>query len=586
MSIVSKDFDFFHILCEDMDRARSLTCSILVKYNEWDQLVSLKVDPSEYNTWDIEGFKHDYQITELFRKCDDLPTSFDLPSITEQAFWAAEHQCTITNLRLSTLRNMMHTGIRYPGNNIPWFATDLVTLIRDIVRDVLRSIPDELEPKFSSGSTFHDRRHTLPQDKMSSRPTGTPDCVAVIEPFWAQTLWFRGLVTEFPHRSLPRLVLGNRFTQVPKSATANRGICVEPSLNVTYQLAVGSVIRKRLYRVGLDLKSGQLKHARCMSLASKERHIATIDLSSASDTVSLELVRLLLPNEWFDLLDSLRSQQTFIAGKWHKNAKFSSMGNGFTFELETLIFYAIATSVCILLGEDSTLVSVYGDDIIVPTPAAKAVVQALTFFGFTPNMRKTFINAVPFRESCGTDSFNGHIIRKYHVKSLPKNPVDWIAITNGIRRLASYELSNFNSLYCYKRAWLRALCHIPTHIRKIRGPAYLGDSVIHDWSYDIVSKSDGNYIRTVRLQYPKGATTSYDRPFWSRDSIIAAATSGLLRGSGDKIVADQCIPGQQRKRNYEPIGYKIKLIRFYTGDEPGEPDSLSYCLASRLGIIS
>jgi len=74
------------------------------------------------------------------------------------------------------------------------------------------------------------------------------------------------------------------------------------------------------------------------------------------------------------------------------------MGNGFTFPLETLIFWALTRAVC---GSTAT-VSAYGDDIICPSDRAEDVIAVLTEVGFSVNLEKSFWNG-PFRESCGSD---------------------------------------------------------------------------------------------------------------------------------------------------------------------------------------
>lgn len=58
-----------------IDTPRSLACFMLAKYGEWDQLVSLTVDPSHY--LDARSYALDCQATEFLRKCEDLPTTFN-----------------------------------------------------------------------------------------------------------------------------------------------------------------------------------------------------------------------------------------------------------------------------------------------------------------------------------------------------------------------------------------------------------------------------------------------------------------------------------------------------------------------------
>lgn len=572
------DWDWLEVLCQDFDRARSLTVLLMVQHGEWDQLVNLRCYPQDYCSplfHTIDDFRFDYQITELLRKCSDLPVVTSDPKAKAlDNFWDAEQLCANTNARLYNLRRQLSDDWFHPQGTSKW--KPFIKIWRRIVRDILGPLPHDLGVKFSSGSTFDDKRYILPQDKMSSRATVTQQAYEVIEPFWRHTLWCQSLCAERPNRSLPKTVLGNRFTTVPKDATQHRGICVEPSLNVTHQLHVGGVIRERLSMQGIDLNFGQPVHQRLAEQASKTLEIATIDLSSASDTVSLELCRLILPSLWLDLLESLRSPFTRIKKNgeriWHKNAKFSSMGNGFTFELETLIFFSLAKAVEEFSGSKSSVVKVYGDDIIVDSWLAKLLVPALRFFGFKTNDRKTFIDDTPFRESCGSDYYRGVNVRGHYLESIPKEPIDWIKLANGIRRMASPDLHAFNDLYCYKRSWLRVISHMPTHIRRCRGPARLGDICIHDhrstWAISTRRKDGIREIRVVLPSFSDDAYTSYDRKFWTRGSITSAATLGLLRDQGDTVVKCRdgkylIIRGRQKLARVEPCGHKVKKILFF-----------------------
>lgn len=141
--------------------------------------------------------------------------------------------------------------------------------------------------------------------------------------------------------------------------------------------------------------------------------LSTLDLQSASDTLSLETVRALLPPDWFDLLYDLRSPCYKENGKVKTYHKFSSMGNGFTFELESMIFYAIAKAV-----SQKGLVSVYGDDIIVDRSATDKVHTALKEMGFELNTSKSYSDS-EFRESCGTDFFMGEDVTPVYLKEYP-----------------------------------------------------------------------------------------------------------------------------------------------------------------------
>jgi hypothetical protein len=135
-----------------------------------------------------------------------------------------------------------------------------------------------------------------------------------------------------------------RVTTVPKSSKTDRVIAIEPTGNIYLQTGVGGFFRRCLKRRGIDLDDQEINQgyaAKALELA-----LATLDLKAASDTVSVELVYELLPPDWAFALDALRSHWALKpSGERVRLEKWSSMGNGFTFELETLIFWALSSSV-------------------------------------------------------------------------------------------------------------------------------------------------------------------------------------------------------------------------------------------------
>jgi len=212
-------------------------------------------------------------------------------------------------------------------------------------------------------------------------------------------------------KSKARMMDNNKIAFVPKTALTERTIAVEPLLNGYVQKGIDQFLRKRLKRVGIDLSDQSLNQelARKGSLANQSDPYVTIDLSSASDSVSLELCRYMLPSSWFELLNSTRSKYYELDGTLHRYHKFASMGNGFCFPLETLLF----ASLCEVVYSESNRVpdySVYGDDIIVRQSVANRLIDLLSICGFRVNTNKTFLSG-PFRESCGADWFEGKDVR-------------------------------------------------------------------------------------------------------------------------------------------------------------------------------
>lgn len=492
----------------------------------FDRLAAMAIDPSNYD--DADSFFRDYQAVELLRKLDMATEVARLTKNAEKTFFDCERQCFLTNQRLYPMLE------NYFGDD-PVLAVGLESFLSDCkeyIANLLGPLPKELTPTFGKGATFNDRvpLTTIP-DKMTVCPTTTDDCYAVVRPMFERTAWSRA-TWECGGGWAPRppeFVPGNRFTTVPKDTSKRRGICVEPSLNVSYQLAVGKHLKSVLrLRGGLDLSGppsenmaskGQLLHRELARKGSLDGSIATIDLSNASDTVSKVLVKLLLPKAWFDLLDSLRSKRTNVDGKWYFLEKFSSMGNGFTFELETIIFAALIKGCGGVIGVDSF---VYGDDIIVPVDIGKKLLPVLRYFGFTPNPRKTFLTG-SFRESCGGDYFNGKAVRPLYIKELPNEPQDWIKLANGLRRVGLNDPSDVVRWYRFRRAWFSVLSNLPVHIRRLRGPEWLGDVVIHDDVWPSVLGGDGIWRWRVYAPVAQPVPLEHFRP----SVQLAAALIGV-----------------------------------------------------------
>jgi hypothetical protein len=242
---------------------------------------------------------------------------------------------------------------------------------------------------------------------------------------------------------------GSTSSFVPKSAKTSRMISVEPTLNMFYQLGIGEIISKRLKRYfGIDLATQPSINRYLAYVGSRVDSsfgdgFATIDLSSASDSLSLKLCQELLPSEWFSTLVEFRSP--FTTGsvgskKFHATLNMmSTMGNGFTFPLQTALF-ACAASACIsmddqirscpkafTLGRPGTF-SVFGDDIIVPGRNYARMLRLLAFMGCCPNEDKSFSTG-SFRESCGHDYYQGYNIRPVFLRKW-ENESDLVILVN------------------------------------------------------------------------------------------------------------------------------------------------------------
>lgn len=252
-----------------------------------------------------------------------------------------------------------------------------------------------------------------------------------------------------------------RLEFVDKSAKEHRSILVEPSLNTMVQSGIRKVMTRLLLNAGVDI-SDQSRNAVMAKIGSIWGELSTLDLSSASDTICYELVKFLLPDDWFHLLACARTGTAIYRGKVITLEKFSSMGNGFTFPLETLIFWAL--TVCSCPAKDIDRISVYGDDIICPSESTANVVRTLELCGFSINLDKSFAKG-PFRESCGADYYHGIDIRPVYVK-------------HHIDTASLFVLHNFFHNVGDTDAKEIIVSHIHPELR-IYGPKGYGDGHLH-----------------------------------------------------------------------------------------------------------
>lgn len=278
---------------------------------------------------------------------------------------------------------------------------------------------------------------------------------------------------------LPTCV-GDSLLFVDKNFKTDRGISPQPLGNLILQRCDARQIRDKLRNHGLCLDTAPLLHEELAKLSSRYDTYSTIDLSSASDTISYELVKWLLPSDWFDALCISRTRKTYISDddKYYDLEKFSAMGNGYTFELESLIFYSICKAVIALYGDKFMQCSVFGDDIIISSSLSDVLIRVLQDIGFKTNIDKTFVTG-PFKESCGKDYYDGHFARPVYLKEPENNEiVRYVYFLNRI-----YLISRFNDplgvVYDNRFEKIRAdlLRELPKRYHCF-GPYSYGDSVI------------------------------------------------------------------------------------------------------------
>jgi hypothetical protein len=247
---------------------------------------------------------------------------------------------------------------------------------------------------------------------------------------------------EFDRRMKSRMVIvqHNKVAFVPKDADCDRTIASEPLLNQFLQLAVDWFMKLALRRAGVTDLTDQAPNqelARKGSILGWLNRYCTVDLKNASGSVYTELVRELFPSAWFKMLNDLRSPSWAVGKddpiKYHG---FVSMGNGYCFPLETLIFASICSAAHAYTGTAPDF-RVYGDDIIVRQNESGVVQEYLRYFGFELNPDKSFFFG-PFRESCGADWYDGEPVRPVYLDDALDSLEQRIRAHNAFARLPAY----------------------------------------------------------------------------------------------------------------------------------------------------
>jgi hypothetical protein len=447
-----------------LDCPRALTVLILWRNSEWEQIAKLEYDPLHYNS--VKGVRDSYAATKFLSKFKDFSLDYDLDEVAIKKFEEFELLCKETNNRF---RHLVSD---------PLYKGQIVWLHHAAIRKIAECLGDCSFDEFFSradwgpgATTLMKRRHASSSNKFQHEAGITRDLYALLPktvleevyPLWGKHLSEIGF---------PQFQVGNKVVTVPKDATTNRMIAIEPGINLWFQLSVGRQIARKLLGVGVDLNS-QERNQRWARLGSLDRSLTTVDLSSASDSISIGVVRELIPPVWFQLMEKCRSHFGILRGKQIRWEKFSSMGNGFTFPLESLIFWAAARVATDYVCGRSGRVSVFGDDVILPTSAFETFSELMLFYGFRINRKKSH-SVTFFRESCGAHWYSGVDIKPYYLKgNLSSVPAVYRA-ANSVRRLSHRFASRLACDKVFYPSWAYLMRKVPSDLR-LRIPETLGD---------------------------------------------------------------------------------------------------------------
>ena len=489
---------------------------------------STAVDPRE--------FVNLRRLLALFQK----NKSFKLPGVDREAaawesFSESEILCSQTNARFESYES----GTPNPR------VEPIIMLVQRKIAQILGPCPllEDLHFGFGPGANTTCRKRTSARHKLATPPVCSREALHSVN----------RLMSMFPaYRALfPSVAIGNgELSFVPKNAKTNRTIMIEPILNTFVQRGIGRYIKRRLVHYGCNLYDQSVNRQAAME-GSLTGSLVTLDLSSASDLIAHNVVATLLPPDWYELLVQWRTGRIEYKKKGlvFELEKFSSMGNGFTFELESLIFYALALVTAREVGSSSQ-VSVYGDDIIVGSDAADLLIERLELFGFKVNTKKSCLHG-PFRESCGGDYLSGLDIRPFYCKDT------WTDA-----RITACHNQIYNSGFDDREARAFLVRLLPAYARKSGPPGY-GDGHLHGSYIGVAHKRDQGYEGFIFSTFVK-------KPLTFKEPLLADYLLPSYLCYQRDIVDDEdrILPLKEAPSPGDPYqirgGEKVKVVRIYT----------------------
>jgi len=292
---------------------------------------------------------------------------------------------------------------------------------------------DRLEPKHGPGATADGLRGNAKfdmdywPDHLDSRFPW--DEWAIANPRFSE---------DGPNRQIP--FRPAKMSLVPKTMSKPRVIVEEPTAVQYMQQGLLRVmtesIESQTTQVGFSDQGQNREMARW---SSRSRRLATLDLSEASDRVTLQQARSsfsALPNLLEALLATRSDRVRLPNGLVRPVHKFASMGSATCFPVEACVFW-VAILMAIrrhhrkevssfeltfrFLKSLEGKVRVYGDDILVPVRYLSEVYELFEELGWKINAGKSFSKS-HFRESCGGDYWRGHDVTPVRVKdTIPSN---------------------------------------------------------------------------------------------------------------------------------------------------------------------
>lgn len=382
-----------------------------------------------------------------------------------------------------------------------------------------------------------------------------------------------------------------RVVTVPKTLKAPRIIAIEPVCMQYTQQAVRGLLQEAIEHD--DCTKGHVNfrdqsvNQRLAMISSSRGHLATVDLSDASDRVSrdLALVMFRANPDIQDLIDACRSTSAILpSGEIISPLrKFASMGSALCFPIESMYFYTICVAAllkvknlpvtfanCFAVSRD---VHVYGDDIVIPVAYAKTVLEYLQKYNCKVNPNKTFVSGC-FRESCGVDAFRGELVTPTYLRrERPKN-------RRQVQRLISWVATA--NLF-YKRGYWRTAQLLWKSVERIIGPlpyvsenssalgriSYLGYRSVGRWNrklqrFEIKALVPSPVYRTDKLEGYAALAKCLLRLEAGKASLVESdpfvVTLKRLMGENTRPIVDLDVKHLERSALYGAVALKLRWV--------------------------
>jgi len=506
--LVGMKYDFNDTIFIASEFLRVLDCPAareverLLVQKEYDTLLNLELQDFVTDSTPEDEYRDTLLALSLLKKMPFRHPNLDPEKVGQQKFVEAELRCRETNELL--VSPPIGSGI-----------SAILMHAQDVICEVLGEFSyDELVSKCKPGrraavNARGDLAHSVNHmaEMSFADPTGLLRCLLY------DIVSMRGT-------ALVEAV-GSELGFVPKNGKTHRTVCIEPSLNMFVQQGLGEMIRDRLLVIGIDL-TDQFHNQWLASLGAMPNtfSFSTLDLSSASDMIAWMLVRILFARlpEWLKWLSASRCQFTLTPdGRRLCLAKVSSMGNGFTFPLESLVFYSLTMAMARVNGNADCLdrhnLAIYGDDIVVPSEIAEQTIQVLEMFGFQINKEKSHVHG-QYRESCGIHCLNHTKVRPLYLREVSFDVPELFRICNTILAQAIEEGSGLLANGRWRHAYRKIVRMLPSQYRengfppiKVERELYtvsITNSVLYDLKFPkLLRCPDGREGFLVKVMQPQ-----------------------------------------------------------------------------------